>query len=115
MPLLHHTRFPHRKRKLTVAFTAYDSTLLKLSSLHSTLLVAVLNLSSVAGTILIGYLTDHLDPTSVILISALGSAFSVFLIWDFALSTPLIYIFALIYRIFAGGYAATWTRCVSEI
>ena len=115
MPLLHHTQFPHRKRKLTVGFTAYDSTLLKLSSLHSTLLVSVLNLLSVAGTILIGYLTDHLDPTSVVLISALGSALSVLLIWDFALSTPLIYIFALTCGIFAGRYAATWTGCVSEI
>ena len=51
----------------------------------------------------------------MILVSALGSALSVFLIWGFALSTPLIYIFALTYGIFAGGYAATWTGCVSEI
>lgn len=94
---------------------AYATNLLKLSSLHSALLVSILNLSSVVGTILIGFLTDHLHPTSVILVSALGSALSVYLIWGFALSTPVIYIFALTYGIFAGGYAATWTGCVSEI
>ena len=106
---------PYRKCKLTFGPLAFASNLLKLSSLHSALLVSVLNLSSVVGTILIGSLTDHLHPTSVILVSALGSALSVFLIWGFALSTPVIYIFALTYGIFAGGYAATWTGCVSEI
>ena len=103
------------KYKLTFGSLAYASNLLKLSSLRSALLVSVLNMSSVVGTILIGFLTDHLHPTNVILVSALGSALSVFLIWGFALSTPVIYIFALTYGIFAGGYAATWTGCVSEI
>ena len=108
-------RPPYRKYRLTFGSLAYASNLLKLSSLRSALLVSVLNMSSVVGTILIGLLTDHLHPTNVILVSALGSALSVFLIWGFALSTPVIYIFALTYGIFAGGYAATWTGCVSEI
>jgi len=106
---------PHGNYKLTLGSIAYASTLINLSSLHSTLLISLLNLSSAAGTILIGSLTDHLHPTSVILISALGSALAVFLIWGFALSKPVIYIFALAYGIFAGGYTATWTGCVSEI
>ena len=51
----------------------------------------------------------------MILFSSLGSAVAVFLIWGFALSEPVIYIFALFYGIFAGGYTAIWTGCVSEI
>ncbi|KAL8680463.1 MAG: hypothetical protein Q9186_003361 [Xanthomendoza sp. 1 TL-2023] len=93
----------------------FGSTHLHLRPIPATLLISVLNLSSVIGTILIGYLTDHLAPSSVILISSLGAALSVFLLWGFAISQPVIYIFAIAYGIFAGGYSATWTGYVSEI
>lgn len=67
------------------------------------------------GTILIGSLTDYLHITTVILISALGSALSAFVLWGFATSAPVVYLFALAYGIFAGGYAATWTGCLAEV
>ncbi|KAL8814425.1 MAG: hypothetical protein Q9223_006348 [Gallowayella weberi] len=94
---------------------AFGSTHLHLSPIPATLLISVLNLSSVAGTILHGYLIDHLAPSSVILTSSLGAALSVFLVWGFAISKPIIYVFAIAYGIFAGGYSATWTGYVSEI
>ncbi|KAL8764773.1 MAG: hypothetical protein Q9209_007882 [Squamulea sp. 1 TL-2023] len=93
----------------------FGSTHLHLPSIPATLLVSVLNLASVGGTILFGYLIDHLYLSTVILITALGSALSVFLLWGFALSTPVLYIFAIAYGVFAGGYAATWTGYISEI
>lgn len=58
---------------------AYASTALNLSSLNSSLPVALLNLSFIADKILIGFPTNHLHPTNVLLVSALGSALAVFL------------------------------------
>lgn len=86
-----------------------------MSPFHGTLAVSLLNCASVIGTILIGSLTDHLHITTVILISALGSAISAFVLWGLASSAVLLYTFALAYGIFAGGYAATWTGCLGEI
>ncbi|KAL8797302.1 MAG: hypothetical protein Q9195_000456 [Heterodermia aff. obscurata] len=86
-----------------------------LPSLDATLAVSILNCASIIGTILIGSLTDHLHITTVILISATGSALSVFLLWGFALARAMLYIFAFAYGIFAGGYTATWTGCLVEI
>lgn len=62
-----------------------------------------------------GALTDHLHITTVILISAGGSAIAAFLLWGFALTKTTLYVFALAYGVFAGGYAATWTGCLAEI
>ncbi len=86
-----------------------------LSSVDSTLAVSVLNCASVVGTILMGSLTDHLHITTVLLISALGSALAAFVLWGFAMTKAMLYVFALAYGIFAGGYAATWTGCVVEV
>ncbi|KAL8905679.1 MAG: hypothetical protein Q9207_002493 [Kuettlingeria erythrocarpa] len=66
-------------------------------------------------TILMGTLTDHLHITTVLLISALGSAMAAFVLWGFAMTKAMLYVFALAYGIFAGGYAATWTGCVVEV
>ncbi|KAL8673565.1 MAG: hypothetical protein Q9168_002019 [Polycauliona sp. 1 TL-2023] len=99
----------------SIYLPTFGETYLDLSSVPNTLLISVFNLASVGGTVLIGYLIDHLHPSTVILISSLGSALSVFVLWGFALSRPVIYIFAIMYGIFAGGYAATWTGYVSEI
>ncbi|KAL8832635.1 MAG: hypothetical protein Q9191_000151 [Dirinaria sp. TL-2023a] len=83
--------------------------------LPCTLAVSILNCASVIGTILIGSLTDFLHITTVILISALGSALSAFVLWGLATSKPVLYLFALVYGVFAGGYAATWAGCLGEV
>lgn len=101
-------------RTLTDPLPAYAS-FIGLTSRDSTLVVSVLNCASVVGTILIGSLTDHLHITTVLLISALGSTIAAFVLWGFAMTKAMLYVFALAYGIFAGGYAATWTGCVVEV
>ncbi|KAL8919405.1 MAG: hypothetical protein Q9208_006783 [Pyrenodesmia sp. 3 TL-2023] len=86
-----------------------------MSSRDSTLAVSVLNCASVVGTIMMGSLTDHLHITTVLLISALGSAIAAFVLWGLAMTRAMLYVFALAYGVFAGGYAATWTGCVVEV
>lgn len=80
-----------------------------------TLGVSLLNVASVLGMILIGALTDRYHISTVLLISALGSSFSVFFLWGLAVTEIPLYAFVLIYGVFAGGYTSTWTGCASEV
>ena len=63
----------------------------------------------------IGALIDRYHVTTVLVISALGSAISVFFIWGLFVAEPAVYVFPLVYGVFAGGYSSTWTGCATEI
>ena len=88
---------------------------LGLSRVQGTITVFLFNLTSVFGTIIMGSLTDRFDVTSIILVSTLGAAFSVFLFWGFATSLPMLCIFSLSYGLTAGGFSSTWTGMTREV
>lgn len=75
----------------------------------------MLNLASTGGLVCIGFLTDRYHISTVLLISAVCSSISVFLIWGLATTLPVLCVFAFAYGVFAGGYTATWTGCVTEV
>ncbi|KAF4554141.1 Hypothetical protein D9617_5g070180 [Elsinoe fawcettii] len=81
--------------------------------LSGTIAVSVTNGSTVVGMLTMGYLSDRLSVTSNMNICAVGTILSVFLFWSFAVYLPVLYIFAVLYGIFAGGSAATWTGCTA--
>ena len=85
---------------------------LGLSSVSGTVTVALLNIASVFGAIILGTLIDRFHVTIVVLISTLGATLSVFLLWGFAASLPLLCIFSLIYGLFAGGFSATVSNII---
>lgn len=62
-----------------------------------------------------GFLIDRYHISTILLISSLGSAISVLFVWGFAVSQPVLFIFAFAYGVFAGGYASTWTGCAADI
>ena len=78
-------------------------------------MLALFNLASVFGAIVLGGLTDRMHVTSVISISSIGAALAVFLIWGFAINLPVLCLFSLVYGFFAGGYTSTWTGILSEL
>ena len=81
----------------------------------STMSISILNVSSTLGLILTGILVDRLPISTVLLISSLGAAASVFLLWGFSVTEPVLYLFALTYGIFAGGYGSTWSGSALEV
>ncbi|MCJ1245588.1 hypothetical protein MMC30_002792 [Trapelia coarctata] len=83
--------------------------------LSATLSVSLLNGASTFGAVFIGLLVDRYHLRAALVVSTIGSAISVFLIWGFTVTEFDLYAFALAYGIFAGGYTATWTGCVAEI
>lgn len=88
---------------------------LNFSPIASTMSISILNVSSTLGLILTGLLVDRLPISIVLLISSLGAAASIFLLWGLSVTEPILYIFALTYGIFAGGYGSTWSGSALEV
>ncbi|KAJ5369207.1 uncharacterized protein N7496_008967 [Penicillium cataractarum] len=81
----------------------------------SSLTVALVNLASVFGSVLAGFLSDRYHVTTVILISTVGTVLSVFLGWGFAVTVPALYVFCVAYGLLAGGFSSTWSGMATEI
>lgn len=81
----------------------------------SSLTVALVNLASVFGSVLAGFLSDRYHVTTVILISTVGTVLSVFFGWGFAVTIPALYVFCVAYGLLAGGFSSTWSGMANEI
>lgn len=89
--------------------------LIGLSPVSGTLVLALLNASSVLGAVGTGFLSDRLHVTTVIAISTAGTTASIFLLWGFASNLSLLGIFAIAYGIFAGGFSTTWSAMIRDV
>ncbi|EAQ84311.1 hypothetical protein CHGG_10715 [Chaetomium globosum CBS 148.51] len=79
------------------------------------LTVVVYNIASVIGCILMGFIIDRWHVTTCCLACAVGSSFSIFLLWGFSGSVAPLFVFAVIYGIFAGAWVATWSGMVKAV
>ncbi|KAJ5847812.1 hypothetical protein N7455_011769 [Penicillium solitum] len=79
------------------------------------LTVILFNLASVVGCVLMGAIIDKLDVTLCILISTVGSSIGIFLIWGFSMSLAPLFIFSIVYGLFAGSYTSTWPGIMREV
>ncbi|KAH7135727.1 major facilitator superfamily domain-containing protein [Dendryphion nanum] len=95
--------------------TSYAVQQLQLSTTVSTLLLAVINASSIPGGIVIGSLGDHFSVTSVVLVSTIGSAVAVLCFWGLSSHVALLTIFAITYGFFAGGFSSTWSGVLTNL
>lgn len=85
------------------------------SGFQATLTVMLFNLASVFGCIVMGSMVDRFHATTCILASTAGSTIAVFLIWGFADSLPPLYVFCILYGLFAGCFTSTWPAIVHEV
>lgn len=88
---------------------------LGLPSITGAVLLAIFALASVPGGVVLGYLCDKLKPTTVILISSVGSTLAVFLFWGLSSSLALLMVFAITYGFFAGGFSSTYSGVLHEM
>ncbi|KAF2739745.1 MFS general substrate transporter [Polyplosphaeria fusca] len=85
------------------------------STTVGTVVLAIVNVTSVPGGIVLGSLNDHFPVTLAILISSLGSALAVFFFWGFASHVTLLTIFSITYGFFAGGFSSTWSGVLTDL
>ena len=95
--------------------TAGYATSLGMPPITGPLTVALTNGALVLGTVLLGAQTDRLHVTNVILISTLGATTSIFLMWGFSMSLPMLCVFAMFYGFFAGAFSSTWSGIMRDI
>ncbi|KAI0882315.1 MFS general substrate transporter [Annulohypoxylon maeteangense] len=86
-------------------------------SITGPVFLALISLASVPGSLLIGLLNDTgLAATTVILISSVGSALPVFLLWGLGgHQVAVLVVFTLLYGFFAGGFSSTWSGIQREL
>ncbi|KAF2802759.1 MFS general substrate transporter [Mytilinidion resinicola] len=85
------------------------------SNALASLTVVLFNVASVFGCVLMGSIVDKWHVTTCILISTIGSTISVFIIWGFSVSLAPLYIFSLVYGLFAGSFTSTWPGIMREV
>ncbi|KAK3167214.1 hypothetical protein OEA41_010340 [Lepraria neglecta] len=96
---------------LRTYLASYASTI-GLKSQIGTLMIALLNATSVPGSLLIGMLNDRCHVTNVILISTIGSTLAVLIFWGMADQVALLAVFAIL---FAGGFSTTWSGVLIQM
>ena len=69
----------------------------------------VFNIAFVAGSVVIGALSDRWHVTTCQVLCAIGSTLSVFLLWGLTRGLPILFLFAVGYGFFAGSVSSTWS------
>ncbi|KAE8336928.1 hypothetical protein BDV24DRAFT_141053 [Aspergillus arachidicola] len=85
------------------------------SSILASLTVILCNLASVFGCIAMGHLVDRYHATTCILVSTIGSTLAVFFLWGFSVSLAPLYMFCVVYGLFAGSFTSTWPAIMNEV
>ncbi|OAA61591.1 Major facilitator superfamily domain, general substrate transporter [Akanthomyces lecanii RCEF 1005] len=99
----------------SVYLPTYASTTLGAAGFLPSLTIILLNLATTLGLVIMGTLSDNLPVTSCMLLSAVGTATSVLLIWGLATSLPVLYVFCVAYGLFAGSWASIWPGIMREM
>ncbi|KAK1827898.1 MFS general substrate transporter [Podospora conica] len=94
---------------------SYAAAVLGASPTLSALSVLLLNVASVFGCVGMGGLIDRVHVTTCFLISSLGAAAGVFMLWGFSGSLPVLYVFAVVYGVFAGAFSSAWPGIMREV
>lgn len=93
----------------------YARSVLGTSSLLASLTIVVYNVTSVFGCVLMGFIVDRVPVTTCILISTVGATVGVFVLWGLALNLPLLYVFCVVYGLFAGSFTSTWPGIMRDV
>ncbi|KAF2176508.1 MFS general substrate transporter [Zopfia rhizophila CBS 207.26] len=80
----------------------------------STLTLILLNTSATVGLAIMGALTDRFHSRTCVLISAIGSFLSVFLFWGLSINLPMLYLFCVLFGLFAGCWPSVWPAVMKE-
>jgi MFS family permease len=107
----------------TTYLPSYSTGTIGLSQTTGTLLLSLVNATSIFGGIALGILCDRFSVTNVMFLSSVGSALSVLLFWGMASSgsespqtaIALLTVFSITYGFFAGGFSSTWSGVITQI
>lgn len=99
----------------TIYLPTYARTVFGVSHFLSALTAILVNISATAGLVLMGHFSDKLHVTTCMLISAIGVATSALAIWGLASNLATLYVFCILYGLFAGCWPAIWPGIMKEL
>lgn len=80
----------------------------------STLTLVLVNVASMVGCVVMGALTDRYHVTTCITISTVGAVVATLLVWGLSVSLGPLYLFCILYGLFAGSFTSTWPGVIRE-
>ncbi|KAJ4266254.1 hypothetical protein NW762_004237 [Fusarium torreyae] len=99
----------------TIYLPTYARTTFGTSTILSALTVILVNIATTIGLMIMGTLSDKLAVTTCMSISAVGVGISVLLVWGLTASLPVLYVFCVMYGLFAGSWASIWPGIMREV
>lgn len=94
---------------------SYARSTLGASPFPSALTVLLVNVASVVGCVAMGWLIDRLHVTTCILVSTVGATLGTLLLWGFSTSLPVLYLFCVVYGVFAGSFTSAWPGIMRDM
>ncbi|KAH8178186.1 major facilitator superfamily protein [Sarocladium implicatum] len=85
------------------------------SSITAPILLALVNLMSAPGGVLIGLLGDQFGASMAIITASFGGTLPVFLLWGLSFRLANLVVFVLLYGFFAGAFSSTWSCVMQEL
>ncbi|KAI1245980.1 hypothetical protein MGN70_012877 [Eutypa lata] len=85
------------------------------STFLSALTLLLANISATVGSVIMGSMTDKLQTTTCIVISAIGASTGTLLVWGFSSSLGVLYAFCILYGLFAGCWTSIWPGIMRDI
>ncbi|OLN81569.1 Monocarboxylate transporter 8 [Colletotrichum chlorophyti] len=87
---------------------SYAQSTLNAAPSLSALTILLVNVASVIGCVAMGSLVDRFSAPSCLFLASIGAALGTFLIWGFSTNLGLLYLFCVVYGLFAGAYTSAW-------
>ncbi|TDZ37130.1 MFS transporter asaE [Colletotrichum spinosum] len=87
---------------------SYAQRALHASAFPSALTILLVNVASVFGCVAMGCLVDRFSPSSCLAVASAGAALATLLIWGFSSNLAVLYLFCVVYGLFAGAYTSAW-------
>ncbi|KAL2181351.1 major facilitator superfamily domain-containing protein [Thermothelomyces heterothallicus CBS 202.75] len=94
---------------------SYARAVLGARPLPSVVAMMLVNVANWAGCVAMGWLIDRLEVTRCFLVSSLGATLGTLLLWGMSVNLPVLYLFCIVYGLFAGSYSAAWPGIMKEI
>ncbi|KAH6850033.1 major facilitator superfamily domain-containing protein [Chaetomium sp. MPI-CAGE-AT-0009] len=94
---------------------SYARAVLGASPVPAVVAMMLVNVASWAGCVAMGWLIDRLEVTRCLMLSAVGAAAGTFLLWGLSANLPVLYVFCVVYGLFAGSYTSAWPGVMNEI
>ncbi|OHE95657.1 major facilitator superfamily transporter [Colletotrichum orchidophilum] len=85
------------------------------SAYTSALTILLINVASVVGCVAMGTLVDRWSAPSCLLLASGGAALGTFLLWGLSLNLGVLYLFCVVYGLFAGAYTSAWPGIMKTV